>query len=83
MAASDNSHFVTYLIIVIFYNSNYDLWTQEICNFIKGRLLWHIVTSEIKQPDKETFETEDKLTKRLDQWDSKNQQILTWFHNTC
>ncbi|KAL0307388.1 UNVERIFIED_CONTAM: hypothetical protein Scaly_2984000 [Sesamum calycinum] len=70
-------------INVIFDGSNYDLWAQEICSFLKGRLLWRIVTGEIPKLSKKNGEDEEKFTDRLEKWDGKNHQILTWFRNTC
>nr|KYP68702.1 Copia protein [Cajanus cajan] len=51
-------------------------------SFLIGRKLWRIVTSNIKQPTKEASETDAKFANRLENWDSKNHQVITWFHNT-
>ena len=53
------------------------------CSFLKGRILWHIVTGEIPKPTQKKDEDEEKFTERLEKWDDKNHQILTWFRNTC
>jgi hypothetical protein len=61
---------------------NYFVWSQSICNFIKGRKLWFYVTDEMKKPVKGSFEDEDVFQIRLIKWDSNNHQILTWLRNT-
>ena len=40
---------------------------------------------EILKPTqkKDEDEEEEKFTERLEKWDGKNHQILTWFRNTC
>lgn len=50
--------------------------------FLKGRKLWQIVTSDIPQPTKQKDEDDRKFWERLEDWDSKNHQILTWICNT-
>ena len=44
--------------------------------------LWHIVTGDIRKPTKQKGEDDRKFWERLEDWDSKNHQILTWIHNT-
>lgn len=47
------------------------------------RRLWRYVTGDIIKPTQLKDESDDKFNNRLDDWDSKNHQILTWFCNTC
>ncbi|XP_010265970.1 PREDICTED: uncharacterized protein LOC104603606 [Nelumbo nucifera] len=42
MDSSEAAQHISHLITVIFDGSNYDLWSQEMRSFLKGRLLWHI-----------------------------------------
>lgn len=63
---------VTHPITMIFDGSNYDLWPQEICTFLKGRLLWRILTGEVVKPTRQDHETRTKFIERLDQLDNKN-----------
>ncbi|KAH7866524.1 hypothetical protein Vadar_021523 [Vaccinium darrowii] len=51
-------------------------------SFIKGRKLWRIITGEIVKPTKEDTETQPKFAERLEDWDSKNHMMITWFCNT-
>ncbi|KAH7853047.1 hypothetical protein Vadar_032587 [Vaccinium darrowii] len=62
--------------------ANYVLWAQAMSSFIKGRKLWRIITGEIVKPTKEDTETQPKFAERLEDWDSKNHMMITWFRNT-
>ena len=62
----DSTEHVSKLINVIFDGSNYDIWAQEMCSFLKGRILWHIIIGEIFKPIQKKDEDEEKFTKRLD-----------------
>ena len=57
-------------------------WSQAISNFLKGRKLWHYVTRDIKAPVQSTDETPIEYIVRLEEWNSKNHQIITWIRNT-
>ena len=46
----DSTEHVSKPINIIFDGSNYDIWAQEMCSFLKGRILWRIVTDEISKP---------------------------------
>ncbi|XP_028053745.1 uncharacterized protein LOC114258087 [Camellia sinensis] len=74
-------------ISVILDGSNYVLWAQAMSSFLKGKKLWRIITGDITQPVKDTAETTispgtPTYEDRLEEWDSKNYQIITWFRNT-
>uniref|UniRef100_A0A6N2MZ92 Uncharacterized protein n=1 Tax=Salix viminalis TaxID=40686 RepID=A0A6N2MZ92_SALVM len=58
------------------------LWIQGMKNFLIGHKLWRIVTGDIIKPTKEKDETDTKFADRLEEWESKNHQIITWFCNT-
>ena len=72
----DSIEHVSKLINFIFDGSNYDIWAQEMCSFLKGRILWHIMTSQIPKSTQKKDEDEEKFTERLEKWDKKNHQIL-------
>lgn len=61
---------------------NYVLWAQTMCNFIKGRRLWHYIIATIVQPVQKEDEDAEKFVDRLQEWDNRNHQIITWFYNT-
>ncbi|GKV32397.1 hypothetical protein SLEP1_g41007 [Rubroshorea leprosula] len=51
-------------------------------SFLKGRKLWLYITGDITLPHKVTDETDKEYVDHLEDWDSKNHQIITWFRNT-
>ena len=51
-------------------------------SFLIGQKLWHIVTGYITKPIKQNKEKDNKFIERLEDWDSKNHKIITWFGNT-
>ena len=51
-------------------------------DFLKGRRLWRLVTGEISKPMQEKEESSSKYGDRLEDWDSKNYQVITRFRNT-
>ena len=51
---------------------NYDIWAQEMYSFLKGRILWRIVTDKILKPTQKEDEDKEKFTERLDKWDGNN-----------
>ena len=61
---------------------NYFLWTQGMCNFLKGCKLWLYVTRQRLPPKQQKDETEDTFALRLEDWDDVNHQIITWLRNT-
>ena len=62
--------------------SNYTFWSQRMKSFLIGRKFWRIVTSDIVKPVRNIDENDAKYAERLEDWDSKNHQIITWFCNT-
>ena len=82
-----NRHDASHPISVILNGSNYVLWAQAMSSFLKGKKLWRIVTGDVTKPvkDSDTNETTAPTATyedRLEEWDSKNYQIITWFRNT-
>ena len=55
---------------------NYAIWSQEMSSFLKGRKLWRIVTEDIPKPTQLKDEEDGKFWERLEDWDSRNHQIL-------
>ncbi|GKV48371.1 hypothetical protein SLEP1_g55195 [Rubroshorea leprosula] len=50
-------------------------------SFLKGQKLWRYITGDITLPQKITDEIDKKYVDRLEDWDSKNHQIITWYHH--
>ena len=73
---------VSYPIHIQLNRHNYVLWAQAISSFLKGRRLWRYITGHITEPVKANDDTDEKFADRLEEWDSKNHQIITWFRNT-
>jgi len=69
-------------IQTILNGSNYILWAQEMSSFLRGRKLWRYVTGNLREPSQAVEEDDDTFAGRLEEWESKNHQILTWFRNT-
>ncbi|KAF7124254.1 hypothetical protein RHSIM_Rhsim12G0049700 [Rhododendron simsii] len=62
--------------------TNFVLWAQAMSSFLKGKKLWHVITGEVIKPTRGATESQDKYGERLEEWDSKNHQIITWIRNT-
>ncbi|KAJ1394467.1 hypothetical protein SESBI_34169 [Sesbania bispinosa] len=73
---------VTKPITTTLNGSNYNFWVPGMKSFLIGRKFWRIVTRDIRKPTKAKDETNEKFVERLEEWDSKNHQIITWFRNT-
>ncbi|GAV89050.1 UBN2_3 domain-containing protein, partial [Cephalotus follicularis] len=69
-------------ITIILDGPNYLRWSSAMTSFLKGRKLWRIVTGDKPAPVKRPDETDDSFADRLEDWDSANHRILTWFTNT-
>jgi hypothetical protein len=67
---------------IVLDGTNYMVWSQSMCSFLKGCKLWLYVIGEVKKPVKGASESDEAFTTRLIDWDSKHHQILTWFRNT-
>ncbi|KAL0539908.1 hypothetical protein IC582_024129 [Cucumis melo] len=73
-------------ISTILDGTNYITWAHQMRSFLIGRKLWRIVTGDITKPVKpivhETSAEDIQYIERLEDWDSKNHQIITWLGNT-
>ncbi|GFZ10946.1 hypothetical protein Acr_22g0003440 [Actinidia rufa] len=69
-------------IIITLDGPNYIPWSQAMSSFLKGRKLWRYVTGDIKAPTQGAAETPTEFIVQLEEWDSKNHQIITWIRNT-
>ncbi|XP_050939328.1 uncharacterized protein LOC127148935 [Cucumis melo] len=69
-------------ISTILDGSNYITWTNKIKSFLIGRKLWRIVTGDIAKRTKQDKEDDEKFIERLEEWDNKYHQIITWLSNT-
>ena len=69
-------------IHVILNGDNFAQWSQVIRSYLKGRKLCLYVSSDrpiLEQVDKETNYA---YAIRIEDWESANHQIITWFRNT-
>jgi hypothetical protein len=73
---------VTLPITVTLIGSNYNQWAEAMCGFLKGRRLWRYVTGDKTCPTIAANEQPEAFADKLEEWDSKNHQIITWFRNT-
>lgn len=62
--------------------TNFVLWAQAMSSFLKGKKLWRVIAGEVIKPTRGATESQDKYGERLEKWDSKNHQIITWIRNT-
>uniref|UniRef100_A0A2N9HVC5 CCHC-type domain-containing protein n=1 Tax=Fagus sylvatica TaxID=28930 RepID=A0A2N9HVC5_FAGSY len=70
------------LLPPFFNGHNYLLWSQDMHSFLKGHRLWRYVTGEIQAPVRSKDEDDTKFADRLEDWDCKNHQIITWFRHS-
>ena len=78
MAGNEVSH----PIHVLFNGDNFSQWSQAISSYLKGRKLWRYVSGVRTIPVKEENESDAAYDLRLEEWESSNHQIITWFRNT-
>ena len=69
-------------IHVIFYGDNFAQWSQAMRSYLKGRKLWLYVSGDRLIPEKVDKETDSAYAIRIEDWESANHQIITWFHKT-
>uniref|UniRef100_A0A2N9GX63 CCHC-type domain-containing protein n=1 Tax=Fagus sylvatica TaxID=28930 RepID=A0A2N9GX63_FAGSY len=69
-------------VTTILNGHNYVLWSQDMRSFLKGHRLWRYVTGEIQAPVRSKDEEDTKFADRLEDWDCKNHQIITWFRHS-
>ena len=76
--------------VILSGSDNYDLWMQSMKSFLIGKKRWRIVTGDILPPARPvgaagadpTAKDLEAYGEKLEDWDSKNHQILTWVRNT-
>ena len=69
-------------IHVIFYGDNFAQLSQVMHSYLKGRKLWLYVSGDhpiLKKVDKEN---DSAYAIRIEDWESANHHIITWFRNT-
>ena len=69
-------------IHVIFNGDNFAQWSQTMCSYLKGRKLWLYVSSDRPILEKIDKETDSAYAIRIEDWESANHHIITWFRNT-
>jgi hypothetical protein len=95
---STSGHKITHPITVIRDgHTSYYAWSQNMIIFLKGRRLWRYVTGDIPKPmpglvtDSDNFDGDsvakvvvqvDDFEARLEEWESIQCRILSWFINT-
>ena len=69
-------------IHVIFNGDNFAQWSQVIRSNLKGRKLWLYVSGDCPIPEQVHKEADSAYAIRIEDWESANHQIITWFCNT-
>ena len=69
-------------IQVIFNGDNFTQWSQAMCSYLKGCKLWLYVFGDHPIPKQVDKETNSPYAIRIEDWESANHQIITWFCNT-
>ena len=69
-------------IHVIFNGDNFAQWSQAMRSYLKGRKLWLYVSGDRPIPEQVDKETDLAYAIRIEDWESANHQIITWFCNT-
>ena len=58
------------------------LLSQNTEVFFRGRKLWHYICRDAITPTQKEGELVDKIASRLEDWESANYSIISWFINT-
>ena len=69
-------------IHVIFNGDNFAQWSQAMRSYLKSRKLWLYVFGDRPIPEQVDKETDSAYAIRIEDWESVNHQIITWFRNT-
>ena len=69
-------------INVIFNRDNFAQWSQAMRSYLKGRKLWLYVSGDRLIPEQVDKETDSAYAIQIEDWESVNHQIITWFCNT-
>ena len=73
---------ISRLILVILYGDNFARWSQAMRSYLKGHKLWLYVFNDRPIPEKVNKETDSAYAIRIEDWESANHHIITWFRNT-
>ena len=73
---------ISHLIHVIFDGDNFAQWSQAMRSYLKCRKFWLYVFGDRPMPEKVDKETDSAYAIRIEDWESANHQIITWFRNT-
>ena len=73
---------ISHPIHVIFNGDNFAPWSQAMHSYLKGRKLWLYVSSDRPIPEQVDKETDSAYAIRIEDWESVNHHIITWFLNT-
>ena len=95
MAQQNERDIIRPITIMLDGPTSYHAWSQNMTVFLKGRKLWRYVTSSISKPIpnpkskataaedvSKTVVTMDDYEERLEEWESIQIKILSWFINT-
>ena len=73
---------ISRLIYVIFKIDNFSQWSQAMRSYLKGRKLWLYVSGDCLIPEQVDKETDSAYAIQIEDWESANHHIITWFRNT-
>ena len=95
MAQQNERDIICPITIMLNGPTSYHAWSQNMTVFLKGRKLWRYVTGSIPKPvpnpkskattaeeSSKTAVTTDDYEERLEEWESIQSKILSWFINT-
>ena len=73
---------ISHPIHIIFYGDNFSQWSQAMRSYLKGHKLWLYVSGDCPIPEKVDKETYYSYAIRIEDWESTNHHIITWFRKT-
>ena len=73
---------ISHLIHVSINGDNFSQWSQAMCSYLKGCKLWLYVSGDHPIPEQVDKETDSSYAIRIEDWESANHHIITWFRNT-
>ena len=69
-------------IHVIFNGDNFAQWSQPMRSYLKGRKLWLYISGDRPIPEQVDKEMDSAYAIQIENWESANHHIITWFRNT-
>ena len=69
-------------INVILNIDNFAQWSQAMRSYLKDRKMWLYVFGDRPIPEQVDKETDSAYAIQIEDWESANHQIITWFRNT-